>query len=293
MVFGSNASTEYFIGNLDELRISNSSRSAEWISTEYNNQNSPDTFYSLASEEVNVPTAPTSLYANNTDASAGSTNPTDLTSLTPVFSAICNSTGGNCLTAYIEVATNTNFTSPVWQSSAIDIADTVNGNRIADITYAGDQLNYNTTYYWHIKFTNTLGTGSWSDGLDYFYVPRSIELLNFNYGGTVQQGQRISINWLSYGGEDNETVRLEYSTDDFSTTSSISLSESSLSSTSTIRSYSWTIPSISSSNVKIKISSNNDGNNYSVTSSVPFTIQAGTADGIYLGQDFSNQNFYT
>ena len=37
-------------GNEDEVRVSNSARSADWIKTEYNNQSSPSTFYSIASE---------------------------------------------------------------------------------------------------------------------------------------------------------------------------------------------------------------------------------------------------
>jgi hypothetical protein len=37
----------YFAGTVDEVRISNAARSATWIATEWNNQNSPSTFYSL------------------------------------------------------------------------------------------------------------------------------------------------------------------------------------------------------------------------------------------------------
>jgi hypothetical protein len=37
----------YMNGGLDEVRISNIVRSAAWISTEYNNQSSPSTFYSV------------------------------------------------------------------------------------------------------------------------------------------------------------------------------------------------------------------------------------------------------
>ncbi|WP_205943428.1 DUF2341 domain-containing protein [Pedobacter polaris] len=39
-----------FDGTMDEVRISNVSRSAGWILTEYNNQNNPSTFYSIGSE---------------------------------------------------------------------------------------------------------------------------------------------------------------------------------------------------------------------------------------------------
>jgi hypothetical protein len=38
-------------GAIDEVRISKSYRSADWITTEYNNQNSPSTFYTLGSQE--------------------------------------------------------------------------------------------------------------------------------------------------------------------------------------------------------------------------------------------------
>ena len=41
----------YMIGTIDEVRISNSARSVAWITTEYNNQNSPSSFYSVGSPE--------------------------------------------------------------------------------------------------------------------------------------------------------------------------------------------------------------------------------------------------
>jgi len=44
-------SEEYWDGIIDEVRISNVARSSSWISTSYNNQNSPSTFYSVGSEE--------------------------------------------------------------------------------------------------------------------------------------------------------------------------------------------------------------------------------------------------
>jgi hypothetical protein len=37
--------------NLDELRVSNAKRSADWITTEYNNESSPSTFYTMGSEQ--------------------------------------------------------------------------------------------------------------------------------------------------------------------------------------------------------------------------------------------------
>jgi hypothetical protein len=40
-------SANYFNGGMDEMRVSNIARSAGWIQTEYNNQNSPSTFYTV------------------------------------------------------------------------------------------------------------------------------------------------------------------------------------------------------------------------------------------------------
>lgn len=48
----SGATNNYFAGILDEIRVSNTARSADWITTEYNNQSSPSTFYTLGTEET-------------------------------------------------------------------------------------------------------------------------------------------------------------------------------------------------------------------------------------------------
>lgn len=47
----SESATFRFSGIVDEVRISNTTRSAGWISTEYNNQSSPSTFFSISAQE--------------------------------------------------------------------------------------------------------------------------------------------------------------------------------------------------------------------------------------------------
>ena len=42
-------SPDLYTGSLDEIRISNSARTSGWIATEYNNESSPSTFYTLGS----------------------------------------------------------------------------------------------------------------------------------------------------------------------------------------------------------------------------------------------------
>ena len=55
---------DYFGGNLDEVKISNTARSGNWIATEYNNQSSPATFYSVYPENaVDVVPAAVNLYS--------------------------------------------------------------------------------------------------------------------------------------------------------------------------------------------------------------------------------------
>lgn len=50
----------FFTGKMDEVRVSNVERSADWILTEYNNQNAPNTFYSYSGEGVESQSASTS-----------------------------------------------------------------------------------------------------------------------------------------------------------------------------------------------------------------------------------------
>ena len=41
---------QFWNGTIDEVRISSSARSADWIAAEYNNQSSPSTFYNFGAE---------------------------------------------------------------------------------------------------------------------------------------------------------------------------------------------------------------------------------------------------
>lgn len=49
---GNTGHSSFFTGNLDDLRMSSTSRSAGWIYTEYNNQSNPTGFYSVSAEEI-------------------------------------------------------------------------------------------------------------------------------------------------------------------------------------------------------------------------------------------------
>ncbi len=63
-----------WVGQVDEVRMSTSVRPADWIATEYNNQSSPATFYTISSEDtgaITVTPASPALYAGRTQQFAG------------------------------------------------------------------------------------------------------------------------------------------------------------------------------------------------------------------------------
>ncbi len=62
----------YTNGRLDEIRVSSVTRTGSWVKTEYNNQNSPSTFYRFATEESMIDTqAPALLTTTPADNSTG------------------------------------------------------------------------------------------------------------------------------------------------------------------------------------------------------------------------------
>jgi hypothetical protein len=51
-VFNESGGALYYTGTLDEVRVTNSELSADWIKTEYRNQNSPSSFYAYGGQEA-------------------------------------------------------------------------------------------------------------------------------------------------------------------------------------------------------------------------------------------------
>jgi len=108
-----------------------------------------------------APTTPTTPYC------IGTTNPTNVTTQTPYFSAIFNDPDtGNTGNYYeIEVNTNNSFTGTVmWDSGSQSMTATNNGVRSPNIYYNGSSLGWSgTTYYWRIRFWDNGGLVSpWS-----------------------------------------------------------------------------------------------------------------------------------
>jgi hypothetical protein len=138
-------SAREFDGLIDEVRVSISIRNAEWISTEYNNMNSPSTFYTVGSEEM-VPT--------NTSPSVSSPSP------------------ANGATDVQISLTELSFILTDSQSDLIDYNVTVspdvigglkNGTGISNGTKihvpVTSSLQFNTTYAWFVNATDPSGSG--------------------------------------------------------------------------------------------------------------------------------------
>jgi hypothetical protein len=149
----------YFNGIIDEVRISNTARSAGWIATRYNNQHSPGTFYSVGGEETVIyPEEPVLSSESPRDGATG-------VGLNPTLSITAADLQGDLM----NITFRTNATG-TWQ----DLGSHIN---VGDGTYNQTTTNMdscNTTYWWRVcatdgaswtnktySFTTELGPGAW------------------------------------------------------------------------------------------------------------------------------------
>ena len=128
-----------FDGVIDEVRISNSARSPEWISTCYNNQISTSNFYTVGPEESSG--AP---IVSNPDPPDGAINV--ITSLSQLSFNLTDPNGDHM---NFSVTTNPNIGSG-------SLTDQVNG--IYSFTVSG--LTYSTFYTWQLNVTDGV---SWTN----------------------------------------------------------------------------------------------------------------------------------
>ncbi|MDO8557778.1 MAG: DUF2341 domain-containing protein [bacterium] len=130
-------STNYFPGLIDDARILNVALSPSWILTEYNNQSSPSTFYTIGSE-VTVPDAPTGLTATfgNTQVALSWTSPAN--------------NGGLAITDYVIGYKLT--ASSTWSTFADGVSTSTTG------TVTG--LTNGSSYDFRVSAVNAAGQGS-------------------------------------------------------------------------------------------------------------------------------------
>jgi methionine-rich copper-binding protein CopC len=132
----------YSNGDLDEIRVSTATHTAPWIKTEYFNQSSPNTFFSIGSKEngsVGDTTAPTILTLSPLD---GSSNVAIDTNLIISFSESVDTQSGNLV---IKKSGGTTV-----QTISISSAT---GNGTSTLTINPSDLANNTSYYVQIDAT--------------------------------------------------------------------------------------------------------------------------------------------
>ena len=122
-------------------------RNADWISTEYNNQYDPDSFYSVGSEEIQ-PVKP----------ELGDESPEDGSDdilLEPILSIDALDYQNDDMDIYFR--TNASGT---WDTIGMNL--TVNdGTFYCDNTL--DMDSYSENYWWSVNATDPLGSGNWNN----------------------------------------------------------------------------------------------------------------------------------
>ena len=137
------SNTTFFMGAIDEVRISNIARSAGWISTEYANQNDPATFYAVspALNSAGTATAPT------IDLNAQALN-----------------VGGNFLAAASTTNQTISGTTLTFNSTTAGHTITTNGYILPDMSFSGTGGRWSFSDNPTISGSLTINTGAILDG---------------------------------------------------------------------------------------------------------------------------------
>lgn len=153
---------------------------------------------SVANFTMNTPpTAPTSLLTDNL------TNPSQLTNLTPAFTAVFNDPNTSDTGNFYQIQVNTNDTftgTSMWDSGIVGISPIANGSQSPNIIYNGTALSLNgVTYYWRIRFSDNYGTvGAWSS-------TATFRMLDVPAAATNLHGVPLSTTSIRWTFEDNSS----------------------------------------------------------------------------------------
>jgi hypothetical protein len=139
-----------FLGTIDEVRFSDSSRSSTWILTSYNNQNNPGGFFEIGPEEnttvTNIKPALSNPYPND-NAVGIERNPT-------LSITISDNENDN-----IDIIFMTNASTGIWHQ----IGTTQHGlpGRYSQASTGINQ--YNKKYWWSVHTIDPFGSGQWTN----------------------------------------------------------------------------------------------------------------------------------
>jgi len=208
---------------------------------------------------------------------------TDISDLTPTFSAIYNDDSGDLTTkARIQVSKNSDMSSPIWDSDSGDsgtsIASTTpEGDRVAYITYddlgsaATEALAFNTTYYWRIKYyDDDSASGAWATTANFTTVATSTAPASMSV--SRESDTAYSISWSNSSNDENTfTIQRNASDAGWSTLTTLDANTTTYRDTSTTADayYQYAV-----------YATNIAGDSTSTTDSVTYYTTPGTPSGV-------------
>ncbi len=183
-------STEFFDGEIDEVRISDGHRTANWIATSHDNQNTPSTFWATGAEEDSVITADFTIDAllnvktHDFDVDArlvivpgvvfvgtGAQATEDDASGTSITVNFASHLEGDLLIAFINTSNGTPLTNPAATINALagwtEIADISTGAASANGLYLAYHIATSDDEILTETFTSSVTTGYVSIGVVY------------------------------------------------------------------------------------------------------------------------------
>ena len=170
---GTTATTAEFNGLLNEIRVENVARSADWLTTCYANQRAGQTFITPIS--LTMPSVPVLSSPSN-----GATNQ----QLTPnlIWSSASGATSYNVL-----VSASSAFGTTAFSQTGIT-ATSITASALAN----------STTYYWEVSASNVSLTSAWSS--DWSFTTTALPLpgvpaLSSPTNGAVNQPVNLALNW--------------------------------------------------------------------------------------------------
>ena len=172
----------YFSGYIDEVRVSDSARSSSWVSTEYDNQYDPGSFYSVGTEEGR-PASPALSNESPKNSSVGVV-------IYPVFSVYAVDYQGDSMNVFFR--TNASGT---WRTIGSNLS-VGNGTFYCGNTSAMNK--YLTTYHWSVNVTDPLGSGSWTNHT-YHFTTRAkdyLHMFTINHTSHIDYGCSYPVTYI-------------------------------------------------------------------------------------------------
>jgi hypothetical protein len=159
-----------FTGSVDEVRISNNARPANWIVTEYNNESNPSNFYALGSEQTSAGPTPIISSLSPTSTAAGSATTTLTVSGSNFISTSTVQWNGAALTTNYVSSSSLTATIPAANLAfggtySITVANPGTSNALTfTVTGGATNISAVTTQHWawndSIGWINFYSTGN-------------------------------------------------------------------------------------------------------------------------------------